>query len=170
MPHLWNLKRKAASCFRGELAASARLDLELNAQRFQAHSAGRTKGMNRRADWLRDMASWMPEQVRLLGYSDAFCFALCDLVMDARGRDVSVRDIPCAFDGQEGEEALYQFAERIQGLLDVANDDDPRLVAELEEAVRISLITRNGLAGVEDLHSGWRLGLRLHSPTTRRRR
>lgn len=112
----------------------------------------------------------MPEQVRLLGYSDAFCFALCDLVTDARGRDVSVREIPRAFDGQEGEEALYQFAERIKGLLDVANDDDPRLVAELEEAVRVSLTTRNGLAGVEDIHSGWRLGLRLHSPTTRRRR
>jgi hypothetical protein len=112
----------------------------------------------------------MPEQVRLLGYSDAFCFALCELIRDARGKDVSAREIPCAFDSQEGEEALYQFAERMQGLLDVADDDDPRLVAELEEAVRISLTTRKGLADVEDLHSGWRSGLRLHSPTTRRRR
>jgi hypothetical protein len=126
--------------------------------------------MNRRADWLRDMASWMPQQVRLLGYSDAFCFALCELVRDARRRDVSVREIPCAFDGQEGEEALYQFAERIQGLLDVADGNDPRFVAELEEAVRISLTTRRSLAGVEDLHSGWRSGLRLQSPTARRRR
>jgi hypothetical protein len=81
---------------------------------------------------------------------------LCELVKDARGREVSVREIPCAFDGQEGEETLYQFAERIQGLLDVADGDDPRFVAELEEAVRISLTTRRSLAGVDDLYSGWR--------------
>jgi hypothetical protein len=112
----------------------------------------------------------MPEQVRLLGYSDAFCVALCELVMDARGNDVSVREIPCAFDGQEDEEALYQFSERIQGLLDVADGNDPRFVAELEETVRISLTAKKGFAGVEDLHSGWRSGLRLHSPTARRRR
>jgi len=59
----------------------------------------------------------MPEQVRLLGYSDAFCSALSDLVTEAVQRDVPVRDVPRAFEGHEGEEALYQFAGRREWVL-----------------------------------------------------
>jgi hypothetical protein len=137
---------------------------------FSAWTGGQTEGMNGRADWLRDMATWMPEQVRLLGYSDAFCFALSELVTQAQGQNVSVRAIPCAFEGQEGEEALYQLAERIQGLLDVPDGDDLELIGELEEAVRVTLTTPKGLVEVNDVHAGWRSGLRLRSPATRRRR
>ena len=87
--------------------------------------------MNAHTDWLSDMANWLPEQVRLLGYSYPFCFALSELITAAREGEVSAREIPCAFERQEGEEALYQFAERIQGLLDVADKETPNIVAEL---------------------------------------
>jgi hypothetical protein len=116
------------------------------------------------------MASWLPEQVRLLGYSYPFCFALSELITTAREEEVSVHEIPCAFERQEGEEALYQFAERIQGLLDVADKDVPDIVPELEAAIRVTLTASRSLVDAEELNSGWRSGLRLRSPTIRRRR
>lgn len=73
-----------------------------------------------------------------------------------RGRaKLSVREIPCAFERQEGEEALYQFAERIQGLLDVADKETPNIVAELEAAIRVTLTAPRSLADAEELNSGW---------------
>ena len=90
----------------------------------------------RQGDWLREMATWLPNQVRLLGYSPAFRNALADLMSTARAEGACVRETSSAFQGHEGEEALYQFAGRIQGLLELSDREAPEMVGELEEAVR----------------------------------
>jgi hypothetical protein len=95
--------------------------------------------MERQAEWLREMASWLPAQVRVLGYSASFRGALADLVSIARAQGVSVREVPAAFGGQEGEEALYEFGGRLTGLLEVAERGCPDLVGELEEVIRDTL-------------------------------
>jgi hypothetical protein len=104
--------------------------------------------MERQADWLREMASWLPAQVRVLGYSPSFRDALADLVFRARAQGVSVREVPAAFGGQDGEEALYQFGGRLAGLLEVAEGAGyPEMVDELTEVIRKTLRSRT--AGVE---------------------
>ncbi len=85
------------------------------------------------------MATWLPNQVRLLGYSPAFRNALADLISTARAEGARVRETSSAFQGHEGEEALYQFAGRIQGLLELSDREAPEMVGELEEAVRNAL-------------------------------
>jgi sugar/nucleoside kinase (ribokinase family) len=92
------------------------------------------------AAWLREICTWLASQVRLLGYSPSFREALAELISTARKKGVPVRQLPNAFGGQEGEEALYEFAERLQGLLELADRQAPDIAGDLEEAVR------NGLA------------------------
>jgi hypothetical protein len=115
--------------------------------RFPGLFRGNHHKMDRReAAWFREMASWLPGQVRLLGYSPAFREALVALLVTARAQRLPVRKVPDAFRGQEGEEALYQFAERIQGLLELADREAPKIVRDLEKIVRSTLTSSKAKA------------------------
>jgi hypothetical protein len=106
--------------------------------------------MERQAEWLREMATWLPAQVRVLGYSPSFREALADLVSIARAQGVSVREVPAAFGGQDGEEAIYQFGGRLTGLLEVAEWGFPELVDELEDVIRDTLRGRRPAFGAPE--------------------
>jgi hypothetical protein len=65
-----------------------------------------------------------------------------------------VREVPEAVGGQEGEEAVYQFAERIQGLLDLSDREAPEMADDLEKAVRKALTDPKRSARRDDNQRG----------------
>jgi hypothetical protein len=60
------------------------------------------------------------------------CLALLYVVQQARIRNVPVRQVESAFEGDEAE-ALYQSADPLLNVLSLADQEAPQIVAELEE-------------------------------------